>query len=360
MPGSLAGLWTHFADTSCRGYSPLYDAVCRRVATSDEVLGLVAAAPPEARLPNVLLAAVHFMVLGGADDQLARVYCGEEPADPGRLFVEFCLSHRQEIGELLETRRTNTNEVGRSALIGPALTWVAARQPAPLGLVDVGCSAGLNLLCDRWLLDYGASGRTGPALSPVRLDCEVLGGEPPIAPVLPPLAGRIGLDRHPVDLADAEERRWQLALVWPDTGRLARTAAALEAAAAAAPEILAGDAVEDLEAAIDRLPGDCVAVVVTTWSLVYLPKDRRADFAVRVADISSGDRPVVWVSLEGRGVVPLLSGVEPPVDARGTVASVMGAVEYRAGIPTATLLGFCQPHGAWLDWRAVPSTPAVI
>jgi hypothetical protein len=159
---SLADIWIHIADTGCRDYSPLYDRICRIVAGSDAVLDLVRQAPPAGHFPNVLLGAVHYLLLGGLDHPLAAVYAGESDADPGPLFVDVCLAHRAEILDLLATRHTNTNEVGRSALLGPALTAVADRLGAPLGLVDVGASAGLNLLCDRYRLDYGAAGGTGP------------------------------------------------------------------------------------------------------------------------------------------------------------------------------------------------------
>ena len=72
--------------------------------------------------------------------------------------------------EVLNARTVQTNEVGRSALLGPALTWAVGDEPVQL--VDVGCSAGLNMLCDRYRFDYGAHGVTGPADSPVRIDCQ--------------------------------------------------------------------------------------------------------------------------------------------------------------------------------------------
>ena len=157
----LAAIWTFFADTSCRAYSPLYDRVCRSVAASNAVLDLVNEAPPRAHMPTNLLAAVHYLVLAGADHPLSAVYAGTSAADPGPLFVDFCLEHRDAILALLATEHTNTNEVGRSAFIGPALTTIAARHGEPLAHIDVGCSAGLNLLCDRYRLDYGAQGCTG-------------------------------------------------------------------------------------------------------------------------------------------------------------------------------------------------------
>src|SRR3954447_23979721 len=141
---ALADIWRYVADTACRDYSPLYDRICRTVAADDAVLALVLEAPPAGHFPNVLLGAVHYLLLGGLDHPLAAVYAGESDADPGPLFVDVCLTHRAEIVELLATRHTNTNEVGPAAVLGHALTAVADRVGVPLGLVDVGCSAGLN------------------------------------------------------------------------------------------------------------------------------------------------------------------------------------------------------------------------
>ena len=62
----LAAIWLYVADSSCRGYSPLYDRICRTVAESDEVLDLVSEAPPRGHNPVLLLAAVHYLLLGGA------------------------------------------------------------------------------------------------------------------------------------------------------------------------------------------------------------------------------------------------------------------------------------------------------
>jgi len=350
MSGDLSDLWTWFADTQCRRYSPLYERVSRTVAGSDAVLGLVRDAPPEGHMPPLLLAAVHYLVLAGLDHPLADVYAGDSDEDPGPLFEDVCLTHREAVGELLGTRHVNTNEVGRSALLGPALTEVASRMGRPLGLVDVGCSAGLNLLCDRYLLDYGSAGASGPPDAEVRLDCEVTGGAPPIARRLPPIEVRLGLDRDPVDLMDDDAVRWQLACVWPDTGRLERTRGALAQARDAGLRIVRGDAVDALPGLLDALPDGCVPVVVTTWALAYLPPDRRAGF-VRALRHASARRPIAWVSGEGAGVVSLLGGVPAPVDDLGIEASVLGLVVFDDGDDDSTVLGFVHPHGRSLEWR---------
>lgn len=351
MSEQLAELWDWFADTQCRRYSPLYEQVCRAVARSDDVLAMVEEAPPEGHMPTVLLAAVHYLVLSGLDHPLAAVYAGAPGGEVGPLFVDVCRTQHEAIRTILATRHTNTNEVGRSAVLGPALTEAAARVGAPIGLVDVGCSAGLNLLCDRYLLDYGAHGMTGPPEAPVRLACDVTSGTPPIADLLPRIATRIGLDRDPVHLADDADMRWQLACVWPDTGRLARSRTALDLARAADLQIVEGDAVDALPALLTSLPGACVPVVVTTWALAYLRSDRRTEFVDVLRD-ASADRPIAWISGEAAGVVHPLGDVAVPPDALGIDASVLGLVVFDRGDLDASVLGFVHPHGRSLAWLA--------
>jgi len=351
MTAALRDLWNWYADTQCRGYSPVYEQVCRTVAGSDDVLELVQGSPPDAHLPTVLLASVHYLLLSGLDHPLADIYAGRSEQDPGPLFVDLVLTHRKEIQGLLRTRHTNTNEVGRSAVLGPALTEVATRLGQPLGLVDVGCSAGLTLLCDRYLIDYGAAGSTGPADAPVRLECEVSGGDPPIAALLPTVRTRMGLDRDPVDVGDDDAVRWQLACVWPDTGRLPRTRSAFTLARDADLDIRKGDAVDALPALLGSLPRACVPVVITSWALAYLPVDRRAAF-VEVLRTASAARPIAWVSGDGAGTVPLLPDVTAPTEAEGIESSVLGLATFDGGDVDAEVLGFVHPHGRWLDWRA--------
>jgi hypothetical protein len=347
----LAELWTYFADTSCGEYSPMYDRICRAVAASPGVLALIGEAPPSGHLPTVLLGAVHYLLLDGLEHPLAAVYAGTSRADPGPLFVDVCLSHRDRVLRMLATRHTNTNEVGRSAVLGPALTTVAEQLGEPLGLVDVGCSAGLNLLCDHYLLDYGAAGTSGPRDAGVRISCDVVGKRPPIAPVLPAIAARIGIDRHPVDISNDDEARWLLACVWPDTGRLPRARRALEEARRTPPRFVQGDAVESVTDVVLGLPSDVVPVVMTTWALAYLSRSQRAAFREVLAS-ASRRRPIAWISGESPGVIDLFSGVDASSDPQGIEASVLGLVVFRAGEEDVQMLGLVHPHGNWIDWRA--------
>jgi hypothetical protein len=348
---ALAKLWIWFADNVGRDYSPIYDRVSRTVAETDEVLDLIDQAPPRSHQPNVLLAAVHYLLLGGLDHPLAAVYEGTSNADPGPLFIDVCLTHWPKLLELLKTRHTNTNEVGRSAILAVALSAVGDRLGAPLGFVDVGCSAGLNLMCDHYRIDYGAFGATGPADAAVRIDCTVTGGAPPIQPLVPEISARVGLDRDPVDLTDDTNVRWQLALVFPDTGRLPRTRIALDAIRHSQPQIVAGDAAEKVKGVVLGVPGDGPVAVTTTWAAAYFSAEGRVAFREQLAEASK-TRPVAWVSAEGEKVIDLFADIEAPFDAQGAQASLLGLATFRDGKTDAELLGFVHPHGNWIDWRA--------
>lgn len=249
-----------------------------------------------------------------------------------------------ELVPVLEVRHTQTNEIGRVALLAPALAALALADPPTI--VDVGTSAGLTLTVDRCLIDYGPMGRLGPLGSPVRVSCEVLHGDPPIRPT--PIARWIGIDRRPLDPTDPEDARWLVACTWPDTGRLDRTRAAVVLAAADPSELRAGDAVADMPALLDEIAGP--VIVTTTWALAYLSEDCRAAFSDVLA-AASRDRSLSWISGEGAGVVEALPFVEPP-DVEGATASVLGTIHYEDGrVAGAQVLAHVHPHGHWLWWH---------
>jgi hypothetical protein len=345
----FAEMWAWFA-THCHPYSPLYERISLAVAGDRELLGWVRTARPSAHLPPALLAAVHYLIRLGYDHPLAEVYAGRSDADPGPLFLDVCRSRRQDIMTILSTRQIQTNECGRSAVTGPGLTWLASQLDAPFALIDVGASAGLNLLSDRYRFDYGNHGTTGPAESPVTIACQIVGGHPPIAELLPPISTRIGIDRSPIDLSDPDDARWLLACVWPDTGRLERTAAAIALAQADPPRVLTGSANDVLPGVLAGLPPGQVAVIMTTWAFAYFSLEDRLEF-MELLDGASHQRALAWLSAEAAGIVEPLAGARAPDDEQGT-SDILGAVLFRGGARRAVPLGYVQEHGAWLDWRA--------
>jgi len=349
----LGQAWRDFAERECGTYSPLYAAICRSVADDPELLALTAAAPPSGQQPNVLLAAVHYLVLAGIAHPLADVYGGRANPDLApALFRDLCLSQRPDISQILATRHTQTNEPGRAALLAVGLAAAADLAGEPIGLLDAGCSAGLNLLIDRYRFEYGPAGSLGPADSPVSITCDLRGTPAPAR--LPVIAARLGLDRSPVDITRADDARWLLACVWPDTGRLARTAAAMELARQHPPKMMSGDMVTDLDAALDTFDPGLPVVVVTTSACGYLSAAQRHAF-LAVLQRRARCQPLTWLSTDASGVIDAIP-TPPGIAHAGASASVMGLVSFETGTAAGRAIALCHSHGAWMKWVGNHST----
>ncbi len=366
-PGAddLADQFRRFAAGAGRDGATRYARICEGVASDETLLELVAGAPPDQRRPNILLAAVHFLLLSGVDDPLAACYPtvlawrDEDPgsarppgaADPFALFAAFCSRHRRAVAQLVATRATQTNEVGRCTAIFPALSAVASRVDTPIAVVDLGASAGLNLLFDRYAYDYG-DGLVGAA-SPVVLRCELRGGAHRPPPAEPPaVAARVGIDRRPVDVRDDDQALWLLACQWPDhLDRFEGVSRALALARSMPdpPVVRRGDAVEDLAPVVATLPADAHLCVMHSWMAAYLTAQEQRALADAVSHVAS-TRPVSWIFAEAPYEVPGLP--MPPArggKVRGATAVVL--VDQAPGLePGVRRLADMHAHGRWLHW----------
>jgi hypothetical protein len=359
---SLAEQFRRFAVGVARDDAPRYARICAGIADDAELLSLAAEAPSDQRRPNILLAAVHYLLLSGVDHPLARHYptveawrglSGGVPDDddPFPDFAAFCRRHRPEIARLVATRATQTNEVGRCRALLPALAAVAARSGEPLGLVDLGAAAGLNLLFDRYFYDYGPAGVAGDPLSPVVLDCELRGGLlPPLG--TPRVGGRIGVDRRPVDVRDDDSALWLLACQWPDhLDRFSITQLAVEVARVAErpPVVVAGDMVADLERVVDALPADVHVCLFHSWVAAYLTPGEQESLVAAVARVAE-QRPTSWLYAEAPYEVPALPMPPPPADdVKGATALVL-VEPGRTPELGAVRLADMHSHGRWLVW----------
>jgi hypothetical protein len=231
---------------------------------------------------------------------------------------------------LLEARITQTNEVSRCSFLLPAFTHVQRSSgPRPLASIDVGCSAGLHLLWDRYHYDYGVA-QVGDPRAAVSISCELRGSVmPPLPEQFPECTYRIGIDLNPVDLRDPIERRWFDALIWPDhTGRRRLAAAAITELLRDPPTIVKGNAVDVLASELHTVPGDTSLVVYNSAALCQggaAEKQAIADVLVAF----SSRRPIRWLYCEGEEV--LLRDID-----RGRIAE--------------TRLANKDGHGRWLEW----------
>jgi len=231
------------------------------------------------------------------------------------------------------------------------LTRAAAELGEPIGLLDAGASAGLNLLVDRYRLVFGDAGAIGPADSPVQVECAVRGPGFSVPSRLPSIGIQVGLDRDPVDLSKEENARWLMACIWPGTGRHERAAAAIGMARRHPPRMRRGDMVEDLPAVLEEM-GGCPTVVVTSWSYSYLPPDAQARFQQVLAEAGAA-RPVAWVCADTVGVVDRFE--VPEGTASGDlVPGLLGMAVFDKGGVDSRSLAYIQPHGSWVEWFGTP------
>ncbi|MDX6721384.1 MAG: hypothetical protein QOJ63_3638 [Solirubrobacteraceae bacterium] len=347
------------AGVECAERSPLYARICAAVAGDDEILALLLCAPPRQRRPTLLLAAIHDLLLGGAEHELAAhvptVAAGRVASgDPGELALAFCREHRAGLERLLATRTTQTNEVNRAAALAPAL--VHATPPgAALQLVELGASAGLNLLADRFAHRYRAGvrgvsvpwGPETPHTPSVVCDCAV-DGELPAWRALR-IEARIGVDLEPVDLAEAAARRWLEACTWPDEAdRVARLRAAIALARRDPPRVLRGDG----PSLLGTLLADGLHPVVWhSWALAYATPARQRALG-RTIDALGARRDLTWIYLEQPSKTP---GLPTPVVAgvrHERADSALVAVRYRGGRRAIERLADTHPHVHRMRWLA--------
>jgi hypothetical protein len=247
-------------------------------------------------------------------------------------------------------RQPRTDETGRCAVLYPAIAEAARRVGADaVGLIDVGCSAGLNLSVDRVGISYSNGQSLGDPSSPVRQAASVVGDRPIPAKAMPEVVARVGVDLDPVDVTDADAARWLRACVWPDQPeRAARLEAELALAATAPPLLLQGDPVQVLPDAFARVPADALAVVTTTWALSRFPLERRLRFLHRLDQAAAG-RTVAWVSAEGVGVAPAIPTLG---DRRASGHSILGLAVVDGSALHAEAIGRCWSRGRLLAWLA--------
>jgi hypothetical protein len=155
----------------------------------------------------------------------------------------------------------------------------------------------------------------------------------------------LGVDLNPIDVLDADARRWLEALVWPENhDQRALLAAALELVAVDPPEIRAGDAIDLLPEISRALPVGEPRVVFHSTTRMHVPADRLDAFDASIASL--GDTgPLWWLSIEDapdpdprpapsrRGAA--LSLRTPDGDRR-TIAVVDGHLRWVETLPTGS------------------------
>jgi hypothetical protein len=310
---AVAQAYRSFARREARGRSAAYESLAESVAGDPAVVGFIASLPPDKHQPNLLFAAARYLLDVPPGIQQLRDLIRQSPA---------------ELTQIMLTRRTQTNEPARCAVLLPAL----AQLPQPLALIEAGASAGLTLLFDRYSYDYAGYRLAGSDPDAPILRCEPR-GPVPLPPRIPAITWRAGLDLNPLDVTSDDDVRWLSCLVWPGEGdRGLRLEAAIAAARRDPPAVYRGDLLTDLPALAAQAPADATLVIYHSSVLYQVAPDRREQFAGTVRGLGAA-----WLSSEAPGVLP--GTAAPALDDQMCVLARDGRV-----------IAYADSHGTSLQW----------
>lgn len=314
------GAWySWFANNEAKGQSELWAELASRIADDSDLLQFLASLPPSKRQPNLFLAS--YRSLFGTPEDWAT-------------FRSTVLSEPNRVATRMLERSTQTNEPGRCAVLLPVL----ATLPQPLALVEVGASAGLCLLPDKYSYDYGGYQLMPPSRDDSPLfECDA-DPNTPIPKNLPEVAWRMGLDINPLDVMDPEQMAWLETLVWPGQEvRQKRLRKAIAVAQRDPPQVIRGDIANDLKALMEQVPAGLTTVIFHSAVLNYLPtqesRDSFADQALALADY--------WIANESPMVLPQIATKTPD----GVAGSFLLSLN-------AEPLAWTNPHGSSIRWIA--------
>lgn len=291
-------------------------------------------------LPLRCAGGFHALSLSGVQPALLLLYAGDAAAMDGAevLIAEALAAHEDALLPWLDGP-PQTNEAGRSSGYAAALLWLAAQGvPARFDCLEIGSSAGINLMMDRFAYRLGGV-EVGPDDAPIVFAPEWRGPSPPARHIA--FAGLKGCDIAPVDLRDPMQALRLTAYVWPEhRQRFDRMRAAIAMVKEKPPALVQGDAARWIERALaePQAPGTTrVLMHSIVWQ--YLGEERQA--AITAAMEAAGaqareDCPLAWIALE----------------ANRTLLSHELVVRRWPGDGEPVLLARAHAHGAWVEWLA--------
>jgi hypothetical protein len=294
-------------------------------------------------MPLRVAGGLHHLALSGVETRLNPVYSGavSDQAAIDAIVLDIAKEHDAALAPWLDGP-PQTNEAGRSASIMAGLLWVGQRVAPRFELFELGASAGVNTMLDRYHFDLGGT-LAGPAKSPMRIAPEWRGqGAPPSPPEHFQITSVRGCDVATIDLSDPEAALRLKAYVWPDAlERMERIDAAIALASEKAPDLVQQDAGAFVEAmfAKEQDSGTTRAMFHSImWQ--YMPASTQDAITALFEEYgakATPERPLAWISLETN-----------PATFRHELQVRIWNGDAGSGDPA--LLAHAHPHGAWVEW----------
>lgn len=259
--------------------SAMCEALLRRMAGDVRAGGpcLAALEPHMARTrmlaSHLLLAAIHRMVLEGQLPEAAQFY----PSVGGRADVDALWPHfLAAVPHAVLPAAVQINDVERSSALLPGFLAVVRHTGMPLRLLEIGASAGLNLLWDHF-----------PFLA---------------VPSSVRVVERRGCDLNPIDPTLDESRPAMLCFIWPDqTDRFQQFTKVLDVARRIPAPVDCSDAVPWLKTHLADLRPGVATVVFHSFVMPYFREDTRENvrrIIEQAGHRATRDAPLAWLSME--------------------------------------------------------------
>jgi hypothetical protein len=295
-------------------------------------------------LPLRVAGGLHHLHLTGADKRLGPVYDGSvtDQTAIDDIVGKIVALHDAAILSWLDSP-PQTNEAGRSASFMAGLQWLSGKLGPRFELNELGASAGINTMMDRYHYNLGGV-IAGPPESPMQIKPKWRGALPPDTPV--EITAITGCDQAPIDLSDPASALRVKSYVWPENhDRITRMNAAITLASQKAPLVEAADAADWVDRRITSPQTEGVARVFhhsIVWQ--YIPADRRQRIhdAIYTAGVkATQDKPLVWMMLETNRAT-----------FRHELIIRYWNGEADSGKEHLLAQAQAQAHGAWIEWFA--------
>lgn len=293
-------------------------------------------APLADALPLRIAGGLHALQLSGREPALGPLYAGEQ-VDAAGIVSAVLARHAAFLLPWLDGP-PQTNEAARSWAFVAGMLWLASRGlPPAFECLEIGSSAGINLMLDRYAYSLGDV-RVAPNNAVLTLKPEWR-GSPPSTEGKVSFVSLEGCDVAPLDLRDPAEALRLKAYVWPEhSERFVRLEAAIAAAHQAAPRIQRVTAAAFVEDRLRRRQAAGTTRVLmhsVMWQYMTEPEQARITAALANAGAQATmERPLAWLSLE----------------ANRTVHRHELTVRYWPEGNEWALLGTAHPHGEWVEW----------
>jgi hypothetical protein len=219
----------------------------------------------------------------------------------------------------------------------PGFAEIARATGLPLATFEIGASAGLNQLWQRYRYTLGQT-TWGDPTSAVRIHAEWQGAMPTL-PERIDVVSQAACDLAPIDLAASGAALRLLSYVWPDQAeRLERTRAAIGLAQRLALRVEAADALPWVTRALAAPRPGQASVLYHSVMWQYLPAATRQalhDVVLAAGARATPDAPLAWLAFE-----------PPQADAHMLLTLTL----WPGG--QVRTLAVAHPHGRWVQWLA--------